>query len=81
MRFTPSPFIFGSKYGYSDLVLDIVLNFILFSRTILSVSFGKDYPLISFFYYIYLALLILAYFINFCAKPYYNIKYSRLRSF
>lgn len=81
MKFTPSPNVFGCKYGNLDLTMDVALNFILFSKTLTLIIFADNYDIIRYFYYVYLAILIVAYLVIFFCKPYYNDYYFKLRSF
>ena len=81
MRFLPNCKIFGSKYGNSDYMIDIVLSIILMFRSLSMIYFKDNYNTIRVLFLIYLGLLVMVYLIIFFRKPFYNTNYATLRSF
>ena len=81
MRFSPSTTILGCKYGNWDLSFDALIFIMLLLKSVSVTYLNENYQLIRVIYFFYLVLLLLAYVINFHARPYYNRRYSQLRNF
>ena len=81
MKFTPSPKMFGCRYGVSDLAFDVVLCVILAMKSVIILRLKNDYNVIRVIYLGYFIALSLVFVFITRVKPFYNHFYTKLKSF
>ena len=81
MGFVPSYKVFACKFGNADLLYDVILIFILFTKTMSFIFFRKNYLVIRLIFVVYFFMLVFSYLIIWRYRPFYNYYQHRLKCF